>query len=106
MSTDSSLPDCLSLEGLLFFIVSFNFVLNVCLFFRALPVFLYLLFLVAVVMIMRTILIAHMAATFGALNRDAVHQLELSRAWILPGLESGLIWDWVRPGHLDVHVSP
>ncbi|XP_065186370.1 uncharacterized protein LOC135817172 [Sycon ciliatum] len=64
----------------------------------ALPVILYLLFLIGVVMIMRTILIAQMAATFGAMNRDAVRQVEINRAWVLPDLEASKLWDIALKG--------
>ena len=42
---------------------------------------------------MRTILIAQMAATFGVMNRDAVRQVEMNRAWVLPDLEASKLWD-------------
>lgn len=65
-----------------------------------LAVFYYLAFLTFVTLIMRTILIAQMAATYNSLNRDAVHQLELNRSWVLPSLEQTSLmngkWSLVR----------
>ncbi|XP_065197851.1 uncharacterized protein LOC135829376 [Sycon ciliatum] len=59
----------------------------------ALSVFFYLLLLAFVALIMRTILIAQMAATYNTLNRDAVHQLEINRSWVLPSLEQASLFN-------------